>query len=415
MPIRNIVGPVPDPDELYGRDRLIRTLWTQIEGNNILLLAPRRFGKTGVMRHVLLRPHEEYLPVYFDLEDVAEPEEFLWRVTQQLLANSKLRHILSSARGLPATISGWIKDNFDEVEFEGAKVTFKEAMKKHWREAARRMMLEMEHADRTVIFIFDEMPAMLEKMIDACGEPVAHEFLAWFRTVRLEQKDVLRRHRFIVAGSIGIDAILRRLNAPDKLNDFQRLYVEPLPDEVARQLAGDLARSLGVRWDDSLTNRLFELIGPPVPYFIHLFFSQLAQLPAGARETLSATDLSGVYQRQILGPTCKSYFDHYSTRLKRAGKTVEKCSIAILRVIAGEETGRVSRSELFGVYRKARGRGAGDVEFDELLADLEHDWYVVLDPMTNEYHFMLKLMQDWWRRWYPPAVRAAATSVVCHK
>jgi hypothetical protein len=59
------------------------------------------------------------------------------------------------------------------------------------------------------------------------------DFLAWFRTVRLERKDKLRRHRFIVGGSTGIDLILRRLNAPDKLNDFERLYVEPISEAYA--------------------------------------------------------------------------------------------------------------------------------------------------------------------------------------
>jgi hypothetical protein len=36
------------------------------------------------------------------------------------------------------------------------------------------------------------------------------------------------------------------------------------------------------------------------------------------------------------------------------------------------------------------------------MADLEYDWYLRLDPDTNEYFFRLKVMRDWWRRWYPP-------------
>ena len=47
--IRSLVGQIPDPHELYGRDDFIEHLWRLIDGNNILLLAPRRFGKSGVM------------------------------------------------------------------------------------------------------------------------------------------------------------------------------------------------------------------------------------------------------------------------------------------------------------------------------------------------------------------------------
>src|SRR2546426_3116065 len=76
---------------------------------------------------------------------------------------------------------------------------------------------------------------MVERtLIKHDGEETAAEFLAWFRTVRLEHKGVLGRHRFIVAGSIGIDAILRRLDASDKLNDFKRIYVGSLSPRRSR-------------------------------------------------------------------------------------------------------------------------------------------------------------------------------------
>jgi hypothetical protein len=136
-----------------------------------------------------------------------------------------------------------------------------------------------------------------------------------------------------------------------------------------------------------------------------LFFSQLGQLPQATRQALTVEELRRIYKDRVLGPTCKDYFQHYSMRLQRLGKAGEKAAVAILRSVAGSPTGRLSRSALFDIYSKARGRGATDLEFDTLLGDLEHDWYLVLDPNTNEYHFLVKVMRDWWCRWYPPAVR----------
>jgi hypothetical protein len=182
----------------------------------------------------------------------------------------------------------WVKDTFDEAEFEGAKVKFKAAIREDWSEAAKRLLLELEKADDTIIFLFDELPAMLDRIIAKQGDESARDFLAWFRPVRVAQKDILRRHRFIVAGSVGIDQ-------------------------------------------------------------------------------------------------------------------------AILRSVAGR--GRISRPALFDIYRKAQGRGASEQGFDDIMADLEYDWYLRLDPDTNEFYFRLKIMQDWWRRWYPPsAVRARIPS-----
>lgn len=398
MAVRNIVGNVPEPDELYGRQDFIEHLWRQIQGNNILLLAPRRFGKTGVMRHVLLKPREGYVPIYLDLEDVDTPQEFLWRLTGELLAHDRLRRFLQGAKGMPKGIMDWAHDHFDEVGFEGAKIKFKESLGDNWRDAAKRLLRHLEKCDQTVIFILDELPAMLETIAEKVDEDTAKDFMAWFRTVRLQQKDQLRRHRFIVGGSIGIDVILRRLNTVDKLNDFERLYVQPLERNDAVKLSDDLAKAMDVQWDESVRKRLLELVGPPVPYFVHLFFSQLGQLSGQERHGLTVETLEAMYQKRILGPTCKHYFDHYRERLKRYGTVGERAAMAVLSTVA--EQGRASDSVLWEVYRKARKRGTSELGFVELMADLECDWYLVLDPHTNEYYFMVAIMRDWWRRWF---------------
>jgi hypothetical protein len=339
---------------------------------------------------------------------VDSPAEFVWRVTGEVLKNNRLRRLVQGGKRLPGEIMRWFKETFDEVEFEGAKVKFKEAIEADWRTPARRLMAELEKAEERVIFIFDELPAMLDVMAAESGENVAAAFLSWFRTVRMQQKDRLRRYRFIAAGSIGIDPILRRLGASEKMNDFERLYVEPLTPEDARHLAGDLAESLEIRCGEGVLERLQELIGPSVPYFVHLFFSQLALLPAQQRQPLTGPVLEKVYRDRILGPTCKHYFEHYRQRLRRYGRTCERAAIAMLRAVAEGPRGRVSASELFDVYQKARKRGATESEFNELVADLQCDWYLVLDPNTNEYRFMLDLMRDWWRRWYGKPKKSSA-------
>jgi hypothetical protein len=405
---RSLVGQIPEPEELYGRADFIDHLWKILEGNNVLLLAPRRFGKSGVMRHIFLRPQGNFLPLSFELEDADSPEEFVWRVTKELLAHDQVRSLLGQTKRLPSGLMKWVKDTFDEVEFEGAKVKFKTDIREDWKEAARRMLTELEKADQTIIFLFDELPAMLDRIIEKQGEASARDFLAWFRTVRLAQKDVLRRHRFIVAGSVGIDQILRKLGATDKLVDFARLTVEPLDDPTAETLADHLAASFSVAWDRPFSAKLFELIGAPVPYFIHIFFAQLGLLPPATRAKLTMDELQKIYRDRVLGPTCRNYFDHYSTRLKRYRKTGEKAALAILRAVAGQQ--KISRPALYDIYRKARGRGASDQEFDELMAGLEYDWYLRLDPDTNEFYFRLKIMADWWRRWYPPAALRAKSS-----
>lgn len=96
----------------------------------------------------------------------------------------------------------------------------------------------------------------------------------------------------------------------------------------------------------------------------------------------------------------QSLFRLLPQRLKRYGEPGQRAALAILQEIANAPTGRVSNSVLYDVYRKARKKDASSIEFDEIMADLETDWYVLLDTRTNEYRFLLTVMRDWWKRFY---------------
>ena len=57
--MRNIIGQPVAGDDLYGREYELDRLWEQLEqGEHILMLAPRRVGKTSLM----LRPSDHAGP-----------------------------------------------------------------------------------------------------------------------------------------------------------------------------------------------------------------------------------------------------------------------------------------------------------------------------------------------------------------
>lgn len=44
-----IVGPPATGERFYDREELIKQIWERLDSDNILFVAPRRFGKTSVM------------------------------------------------------------------------------------------------------------------------------------------------------------------------------------------------------------------------------------------------------------------------------------------------------------------------------------------------------------------------------
>jgi len=400
MSKRIIAGGVPEPEELYGRQHVINYIWEQLSGNNIFLVAPRRFGKTGVMNHLLRIPRSGYLPVYLEVEELHDPERFGAALIASLLEQSKLRKIISGIKNLPETVLNFISSRIENIKIAEFEIELRDLVKNSWDTVTRTLILEMEKADETILFIIDEFPQFIENVARKHGDETARVFLQWFRSLRMRQKDLLRRYRFLVGGSTSVDMILRRLDAPDKLNDFFRVPIEALSPEAAADLLNALAAACHIRLTDDARRVLFDLISPPIPYFIQLFVSQIRMEEKLAGKDLSAEDIRDMYSRRLLGPTCRAYFDYYRRRLKRYGVSGERAALAILQVIANAPAGRVSNSVLYDVYRKARKRGASSVEFDEIMADLETDWYVLLDPRTNEYAFLLNVMKDWWLRFY---------------
>jgi hypothetical protein len=400
MTIRSLPGGVPEPDELFGREHLIQCVWEFLAGNNIYLVAPRRFGKTGVMAHILKQPREGHVPVYLDVEDVHDPDRFAAEMIAALLERDKLRSYLSAAKGLPSCVVDFLTSHIGKVGTDFFEVELKDCIHDTWKETTKALVLEMEKAKDTVVFIIDEFPQFIENLERKHGVDGARAFLEWFRSLRMKQKDRLRRFRFILGGSTGIDIILRRLEVSDKLNDCFRVPVEAISKETAEMLLKALAEKYKLTFAPEAFARAFELISPPVPYFLHLLVSQLILEEKLQGNALAPQDIDEVYQKRLLGPACRSHFEHYRQRLRRYGAGRERAAVAILQEIAQAPVGRVSQSGLYDTYRRARGKGASSLEFDEIMADLENDWYVVLDPPTNEYYYLLSTMKDWWKRYY---------------
>lgn len=399
MSIRNIVGQIPEPEDLFGRDDVLAHIRRRLADNNILLLGPRRFGKSGIMRHLHRNPPEGFTPVWVDLMDATSPAEFGERLLEEIWKVDPLRKLLATLKSLPAKLRKFLSESVGSVGYNDIKVELREPLETSWKKVVRGLLVELDAAGHPLLLLLDEFPVMLSNIAERQGEPTARDFMAWFSALRMESRETLRRHRFVIAGSIGLDVLLRRVDPPDKLRDFDRVPVGAIDDATALFLARGVAEGLDIEMSDDLHREALDLLGPRIPFFIHLLYSQIAQRPSAERHPLSSETLRAIYEKQLLGPAGREHFIHYLTRLRRYGKPRERAARALLDAVAFSPNGRVSANELYDVYRRCRGRRADAQEFDELMADLECECYLALDMATNEYFFLVKVMRDWWRRW----------------
>ncbi len=401
--MKNQVGPPVRGVDCFGRDAFVELLWQKVEVGHVLLAAPRRFGKTSVMYRLIDEPRGEFLVVHADLEHLEEPSQLLTELISKLARVKGLSlnwdAFGENFKGVMGAARKMLSDTVSEVELAGFKIALREQTQAHWQEFGDQLFAQLTAMKRPVLFVLDEFPMMLDRMARSPqGRDDAVTLLRWLRRLRVapEMSDI----HFLVAGSIGIDAVVNDLGEAKSINDFERLRLTPFTLAQAKEFLSELGQAHGVTLSAGCQNKIIRLIGEPVPYFLQILFSEIAKsYPAGQGAT--PRKIEELYHRQVLGMDCKSYFEHYYGRLRDYYKPDEEKAIKrLLRELAFAET--LTRSDVARVYGEETGRPPDIEKFNLLMTNLENDFYVSFDASTSDYRFSCPLLRDWWLRYYGP-------------
>jgi len=405
--LRNIVGGVARGDDFYDREELIERLWGRLEAGNVLLAAPRRFGKTSLMYQLLDEPKPGWQVVHVDAESIREPVNFVIALLDALMLDRRLRRFL---RDRWEKTCKWLREFLSEVEVKGsgswdvsAKIRFKKVIEPHWQERGEALLRALRGYDKEkrLLIIIDELPVMLHLFRDnQVSDAETRAFLHWFRRVRTDPNVGLTDCRFLVGGSVGIEHYLSRLGVSASFNAFERLALPELSKEAAAGLLGRLLKSQHLGLSPVAERKVLSLIGKPIPYFIQVSVAEIAAARATTTGQFGPAALERIYRERILGATCKSYFQHYYDRLRYYDKPQEQAAKGLLKELALARPKAVPVSRLRAIYRRVLAEGAADDDFAALLDDLENDFYIERHKTGRNYVFASKILCDWWRRYY---------------
>ena len=396
--VSNRVGTPVRGKDFYGRDAFVQLVSDKLKAGHVLLAAPRRFGKTSVMYRLIDEPRWNYRVVHADLEKFSEPSELIAHLVEQLARDDKLAKLLKGVKWLPETIWQFFRKNFEEVELFEVKIKLKEQLRQHWQERGEELFRRVAKSDETIIFILDEFPMMIDRMARTKGHrQEAITLLRWLRAIRTSPDT--GNVRFLIAGSIGIDQVLNELGEIKSINDFEKLALTPFSPKVAAAFLTDLAATHSLNLSPACKRKMLELIGTPVPYFLQILFSEIHKAHAQDGENVTPKKVEQLYRERVLGADCKTYFEHYYGRLRDYYQpNEEKAAKRILRELAVVEAAR--RDACWEHYKEIIGHKADLDRFNQMMADLENDFYLRYDEQARRYEFACKLLRDWWLRHY---------------
>ena len=376
-------------------------LWERLDTGNVLLAAPRRFGKTSVMYRLIDDLRSGWRAIHVDAESIREPANFVIALLDALMADKKIRKLLVSSW---QNSCKWVRRLFDNVELTtpwdvGLKLGLKQAMGPNWQERGEALLRALRASDEKLLIVIDELPVMLHLFSDnGVSDADARGFLYWFRKLRPAMG--LTNCRFLVGGSIGIEHYLSRLGAADSFNDFERVPLGELSRNKAGELLSRLLKSRRIALSAASQNRVLALVGAPIPYFIQVFVAEIAAAQANGATRIGPKRIEEIYQHRLLGAACKTYFQHYYDRLRHYSKLDEQAAKALLKQMALAKADVQPRAQLRRAYRQVLGEAANDDGFARLVGDLENDFYIHWRPDSEGYGFASKILRDWWRRYY---------------
>jgi hypothetical protein len=393
-----IVGAPARGDDFYGRDRFVDLIWRELRKGSVLLAAPRRFGKTSVMYRLIDQPRHGYKIVHMDLEHLTHAADLILELALRLNKDAGLASVLDRLTVVSKDIWTRLRSTVDEVEAFDIKLKLREQVQPNWEAVGKDIFRQITQSPYPVLLILDEFPMMIDRMArldDRKDE--ARALLRWLRALR--QSPDTANLRFLIAGSIGIDAVLNSIGEISAINDFQQVRLEPFPPAVADEFLVELAKTDNMPLSLECRQKMLELVGILVPYFLQVLFSETSKAHLLTGEAVTPGLITTIYHEKVLGVDCKTYFDHYYGRLRDYYQPQEEKAVKrLLRELA--RTGEMSADACFELYRDAVGGAASVDDFNITLTNLENDFYIRYHHATRKYEFACKLLRDWWLRHY---------------
>ena len=126
--VTNRVGSPVRGKDFFGRERFVDLVWQKITHGNILLAAPRRFGKTSVMYRMIDEPRYNSKVIHADLESVSEPADMLVHLLEGLAKDESFEDSVGKI-GFVQKSWNFFRKNFQEVDLHFAKVKMRDEIR----------------------------------------------------------------------------------------------------------------------------------------------------------------------------------------------------------------------------------------------------------------------------------------------
>lgn len=380
----NIGSPVTG-DYYYPRTEIVDDIWVElIKGNNILIAAPRRVGKTSIMRDIEQNLQEGYIVKFESIQAVKSEKEF-YETLYRLILSCLDRSVKAKKR----ILSFFKKKKISEIDISGKiKIEDKDF---NYRNEINAIFRELDNNSETIVLLLDELPEVLHTINKAGKTEDAKAILKQLRTWR--QSD-FKKLQFVVAGSIGIHYVVKTIEGRTAdLNDLKKINCKPLNKTQALDYIDWASKKATIKYNDNLKTYLLEKIQHYyTPYFINLMLDEIDKKNRKDNTpSITNPDIDIAFNKVVKN---NEHFADWKNRLKDYMPKEDFDFVnEILIHIAHKDFIAIQ-----SIYNKAEDHGK-TTDYMELISDLERDGYIEEETEgNNKYIFISPFLKAFWKR-----------------
>lgn len=373
----------------FDRERDSDRLWEQFRAErNLLMLAPRRIGKTVLLNQLRETAGAEgFRAIVLDVEGLPDEKAFFRECCasiQEELSTGKA--VMSSfSHRLSKLLRGSNDPAGDWRQWLAAT---------DWQDFADHLFshLDDHQDDPPWLILVDELPVFIQKLQNRDGPQAIQAFLYWLRGMRQKH----RRIRWLYAGSIGLDSVARRNQVEGALNDLEPFTLGPFDADTARRFIDDLARRRGHPLEDAAAQRILERLGWLSPYYLERIAEDAcARAADGAPVDLTVADLA---TDSLLDLDKRLYWASWREHLDRNFTDPDRTRLyRILETVAKAGGDGADASLLLSALNQ-RDQTVGELELRDLVDTLVADGYLVRGE-DGRWRFLMQLLREWWLRY----------------
>lgn len=392
-----VVGSPVTGDDFFDRqDEMREFLRLLDEGAHILLTAPRRIGKTSLIKEAEARLGERYAALFVDLESCEDEPSAVLKIAE---AAREHRDLTQKVHDAFRNVLGLLK-GIDELSISEISLKLRDGIAADWRAKLTEIFLRLAEAEKPVVLALDELPILLSRLLCAKGEPMnpegihrTHVFLSCLREASIRHRG---RIRFVVSGSIGLEPLLDRARISDVMNTFTPLEIGPWEPSVALAYLEDRAHRNGLRFEEGAAEHLLALLGSAIPHHVATFMNALrADADRRSERVFGIAGVDRVYREKMLSVHGHMELATYENRLDRVVHQ-ELRAAALEMLTEAAITGRLTpKAGLMILESHGRTGTEARESLRFLLGVFAHDGY--LRASGEAYVFVSNLLKDWWR------------------